>query len=135
MISNFGFLLPQKLAGSAHPGYGANLRENIAWLYEKGIRNILTLSGESLPEALLRECGIGLMHLPVVDFTPPSPEQIQQGVEFLRAAIVDRNEAALVHCGSGYGRTGTMLACYLVSQGESAEAAIEMVRQKRPGSI
>jgi atypical dual specificity phosphatase len=33
------------------------------------------------------------------------------------------------------GRTGTFLACYLVSKGYSASNAIEKVRIKRPGSI
>jgi atypical dual specificity phosphatase len=43
--------------------------------------------------------------------------------------------AVAVHCGAGLGRTGTILACYLVSQGSSARDAIEQVRMKRPGSI
>ena len=40
-----------------------------------------------------------------------------------------------VSCGAGLGRTGTMLACYLVSNGLDAEKAINEVRAKRPGSI
>ena len=40
-----------------------------------------------------------------------------------------------MHCGAGIGRTGTMIACYLVDKGFSAEEAIQLVRQARPGSI
>jgi protein-tyrosine phosphatase len=40
-----------------------------------------------------------------------------------------------VHCGAGLGRTGTILACYLVSQGSTAKEATQQVRTKRPGSI
>ncbi|HCA46062.1 MAG TPA: protein-tyrosine-phosphatase, partial [Armatimonadetes bacterium] len=40
-----------------------------------------------------------------------------------------------VHCMAGLGRTGTMIACYLVSQGMPAEEAIAEVRRARPGSI
>jgi len=41
----------------------------------------------------------------------------------------------LAHCRGGYGRTGTMLACYLVSRGWEAEKAMAEVRRRRPGSI
>jgi len=40
-----------------------------------------------------------------------------------------------VHCLAGQGRTGTMLACYLVSQGKSPGEAISEIRDLRPGSI
>jgi atypical dual specificity phosphatase len=43
--------------------------------------------------------------------------------------------AVLMHCQGGYGRTGTMLACYLVSQGWEAEKAMAEARARRPGSI
>ena len=41
-----------------------------------------------------------------------------------------------VHCAMGRGRTGTMLACYLVArEGYSGDAAIEESRKRRRGSI
>ena len=41
-----------------------------------------------------------------------------------------------VHCAMGRGRTGTLLACYLVAkEGYTAEQAIEETRKRRPHSI
>ena len=41
-----------------------------------------------------------------------------------------------VHCAMGRGRTGTMLACYLVAkEGYSGDQAIEETRKRRRGSI
>jgi atypical dual specificity phosphatase len=46
-----------------------------------------------------------------------------------------QGKAVAVHCHAGYGRTGTMLSCYLVTQGYPAGDAIAFVRRKRPGSV
>ena len=41
-----------------------------------------------------------------------------------------------VHCASGRGRTGTMIACYLARRQQlSADAAIAKIRRMRPRSV
>lgn len=46
------------------------------------------------------------------------------------------SQAVAVHCALGFGRTGTMLACYLVKErGLAAGDAIAEIRRLRPGSI
>ena len=46
------------------------------------------------------------------------------------------NGAVLVHCRGGNGRTGTLLAAYLMRfRGLSADESIAAVRAKRPHSI
>ncbi len=44
-------------------------------------------------------------------------------------------EAVAVHCGAGLGRTGTLIAAWLTTQGRTADEAIAEVRARRPGSI
>lgn len=50
--------------------------------------------------------------------------------------VARSSQAVAVHCALGFGRTGTMLACYLVKErGLAAGDAIAEVRRLRPGSI
>jgi atypical dual specificity phosphatase len=65
---------------------------------------------------------------------PPTPEQLDQTVSAIAKAH-DRQMGVGVHCGAGLGRTGVVLACYLVHKGSGAQNAIAKVRRLRPGSI
>lgn len=131
---NFGYLGLSRIAGSGHPGFGTRLAETLAALREEGIEAILTVFEEPLDAPVLQEFGMKALHLPVPDFSPPTPEQIDRAMEFVETHARP-DSGVLVHCYAGYGRTGTILACYLVARGMSAEAAIDEVRRIRPGSI
>ncbi len=133
VLYNFSYLVDGKIAGSGFPSVGMGLPKALQWLADEGFRGILTLTEYDLPRGVLEERGFKSEHVPIQDFTPPRPEQIEQSLQFIDA--VSKEGAILVHCAAGHGRTGTILACYLVATGMSAEEAIAEVRHKRPGSI
>jgi atypical dual specificity phosphatase len=87
-----------------------------------------SLHGEA--EAL----GMDDLHEPVADFTPPSLEQLKRIVGFIEDRLREGKPVG-VSCVFGLGRTGTALACWLVSTGLDADTAINRVRRLRPGSI
>ena len=131
---NFSYLIEEKIAGSGHPGAGEELGAVLNALREEGFRAIVSLCETPLESAMLEEFGVTNLHLPVRDFTAPALCQIEDALDFLRDHL-SRQARVLVHCAAGYGRTGTILACYLVAEGSSAEEAMQEVRRVRPGSI
>jgi atypical dual specificity phosphatase len=130
IVPNFSWLIENRLAGVSYP----RSEDALALLWQLGVKALLSLSEEPVPTDLLTRYGFQMEHLPVADFTTPTLSQVEQAVASINGFFAQGLPVA-VHCGAGLGRTGTVLACYLVSQGSSAKQAIEQVRTKRPGSI
>jgi atypical dual specificity phosphatase len=99
-----------------------------------GVTLLVNLHQRAHPPATLARHGLAELHLPVADFTPPTQAQLRRGVEAIADAVADGRRVA-VHCGAGLGRTGTLVACYLVRGGLAAGDAIARVRAARPGSV
>ena len=131
---NFSYVIAGVLAGMAQPGRAAPLKEDLALLARQGIRAIVSLTEEPINEVTVGAQGFRYLHLPVEDFTAPSLEQINAGIAFIDRMRAAGNPVA-VHCYAGLGRTGAMLACYLVKDGLAAASAIERVRRSRPDSV
>lgn len=96
-----------------------------------GVRAVLSLQGEREdsfegppPERALR--------LLVADFTPPSLEQIDEGVRFIAAAHA-AELPVLVHCHAGVGRAPLLAAAYLISsEALTHRQALIRIKAARP---
>ena len=128
---DFYWLIEGKLAGSGYPGLCMN------WLYDtQGIRAILSLQPLT-PDDLLRAQQIGFetKTVEIIDFTAGSPEQRQTAIHQIDE-FHEKGLPTLVHCQGGLGRTGMILALYLVLREKTApESAIAHIRRLRKGSI
>lgn len=134
MPANFSFVISGKLAGSARPGDWEDLFDDLSELSEQGIGAVVSLTETPLDPAPVEYFKFASLHLPVPDFQPPSQQQIATFAAFVDNCLAE-GRAVVVHCGAGIGRTGTMLAAYLVHTGMDAEEALATVRRKRPGSV
>ncbi len=105
----------------------------LKWVFDNGVKSIVTMTETALPESWVKDTKY--LHVPTEDLNAPDIDQIEEAVDFIHERI-NNNEPVMVHCAAGIGRTGTILACYLIKyQKYSAKEAIEKVRKERPGSI
>ncbi|HEX9722905.1 MAG TPA: dual specificity protein phosphatase family protein [Vicinamibacteria bacterium] len=132
--TRFGWLLPGALAGSGRPGRHASLEEDLVFLRNHGIDVIVSLLETTLNLTEYRAGRFEVHHFPVEDFTAPELEQIVESCAIIERSL-SSGRKVLVHCNAGIGRTGAILACSLVRQGEIPEEAVRRVRHLRPYSL
>lgn len=130
MPPGFSWVDRPHLAALAYP----DTADDLHWLRRNGIEVLVSLTESPAPRRWVNEAGIMSVHVPVEDMAAPSERQFEIILETIRKANRS-NLGAAVHCAAGRGRTGTVLAAYFVSQGMTAEDAIQKVRDLRPGSI
>ncbi len=129
-LVEFGWLVEGVIAGCAKPITETDFMD----LYDQGIRSIVSLT-EDPPNFLdVKTYGFDHLHLTIEDKCAPGRGQILVFLDFA-ARMKSQQKPMVVHCWAGRGRTGCMLAMYLVAQGFTGTQAIEHVRRIRPRSI
>jgi len=110
---------------------------DVGLLRRGGFTAVISIASEDYADPVREWCqagGLRYLRYRVADMTAPEAADIRDFVAEV-AYELDHGGRVAVHCLGGVGRTGTMIACYLVSTGYSADEAIDEVRRRRPGSV
>ena len=131
----FSWIVPLKLAGCAQPGLLRPIDYDLDLLAQVGITMLLTLTETDLDQAALTRNRLRNIHFPIYDREAPSITQAYMVSKRIQRAM-DQGERIAVHCKAGIGRTGTILACWMIHQGGvGAQGAIERLRSIRPSYV
>ncbi len=146
-MHRFYWLIEGAIAGCSLPGGspptgsqvdGRQRSEAVAsdldTLRREGIGAILSLTEDPLPTEILTHKQFEHLHLAVPDMSAPTPDQLCAALDFIDLAR-SQGRGVAVHCLMGQGRTGTILAAYLIRSGVRVSDAIARLRAICPGAL
>ena len=128
---NFSWVLKGEVAGAQGPAS----QHDLFFLASQGVRAVVRMETRTVAAGTGGAVDLVDMFEPVPDFTAPEQAQIQRMVDFIDTQVTEDGRPTVVTCYAGIGRTGTVLACYLVHRDFTAKEAVRRVRELRPGSI
>ncbi len=139
------WVIPDVLAGTSipflHPERphtpAASLHaftDELPALWQAGVRAVVCLLNMPGAAPTYTAAGFAFLLLPVADGAAPSLEQFSDFLAFVDAQRSLGHPVA-VYCEAGIGRTGTLLAGYLIASGSPIDAAITLVRSLRQGAV
>ncbi len=118
-------VLPQLYVG------GQQYRRGLRRMTAQGITAVVNMREAQHDDAASGAAPPHYLHLPTVDNTPPTLDDLRHGVAFITQEIA-QGGTVYIHCGVGVGRAPTMAAAYLVSTGMSIDDALAAIRRVRP---
>jgi atypical dual specificity phosphatase len=126
---NFSWLVPGEVAGHRAP----ESVDDLDYLKSKGVTVLVRMIEQHKAKVTMSQVvnhGFIDVHEPVIDFEPPSQIQIDKMIESIKQYVA-KGRLVGVSCHAGKGRTGTILACYLVSKCLTAEQALAELKKRR----
>ena len=124
---NFYMLPKRPLGGMACP----TKPEHIYYLEQQGVRLIVSLTQEPLSQDLFNYCPLMRnIHVPIANHSAPTYEDAAMCLKEINTEIKKGNKV-IVHCKHGKGRTGTILATWLMySEHMDAEQALKITARR-----
>src|SRR5215211_2564076 len=120
---------PRRLLAGAYPPSADAVEE----LRSAGVATVvdLTEDGELPAYAGGLPADVRHIRMPIPDFSCASDEEMRATLDEIDAAL--ERGSVYVHCRGGCGRTGTVVACWLVRHGATPEDALERYRKASGG--
>jgi atypical dual specificity phosphatase len=131
----FHWIVPGRLAGCPAPGVSAPIDYDLSLLARVGITCMITLTEVDLDQDALRRHQLTNIHLSVFDREAPSIGQTHMLLVRMQK-LIEAGEVLAVHCKAGLGRTGAILAAWLIRDGGlTAQDSMDRLRRIAPGFI
>lgn len=132
---------PGKLGLTILPGrkdYNRSLPDDLAAMQAQSVTHVVPLITEDefkiygVDELLdtYQQAGFVVRHQPILDQSVCSSSEMRELMQWINQNLA-KDAHIMIHCVGGLGRSGLVAACYLTTQGFSAEEAIKEVRHVR----
>nr|XP_032803026.1 dual specificity protein phosphatase CDC14A-like isoform X3 [Petromyzon marinus] len=138
---DFNWIVPERFLAFSGPhpkskvenGYPLHSPESyIPYFRKNGVTTVIRLNKKIYDARRFTDAGLAHHDLFFPDGSSPSPDIVRKFCEICEGT----RGAVAVHCKAGLGRTGTLIACYLMKHHRlTAAEAVAWIRICRPGSI
>ena len=142
-IAHAWWVTPGAVLAGEYPTNWDSTSAKLELLLDAGIRTFVDLTTpddrlrpyEPMLLELASERGFEVQHaaFPIPDLGVLDVEGYTPIIDFM-AAEVDAGRPVYVHCWGGIGRTGTVIGCWLVRDGRTADEAVAEIARLRAGT-